>query len=472
MCALKNMLLLMLMIAMQVEVKGQKSKVPSNVINIFDDLPVDDAAARSVLLENDNAEKKIIDNIFIKAVISKQQCFEGEPLLLKYELYTCLQSTSELIKQPGLEGFTVHSMPVNNEVVRYKQVNGKQYRMYDLAQFQLFAYRTGQLNIEPPVVNNTVVYADGGGREKKYSGIVNGANIEVMAAGLPSITKSSAFVGGVGRFTISTYVQKEKFCAGENNVLFVEIEGVGNFENIHLPELFWPKGFEHFEVTSDEKVDYTVFPAAGKRVYAIPFVAKEAGNIHLPEISFMYFDISKNNYNEVKSLPLSLAITPTVNVEKHEDLPEKHWNVFNMLLYLFILLVGLGIGATVIIFKRSKRNIQTDLPREDESMLQRSEIEIASSDIIKAIEDAEQNHSGADCIEEVKNILLWYEKEVGDGNSLQHINPVVPATDSIHRLIEECDRLLYSPSVIDEVACRTFIKETTASINRMNMHSV
>src|SRR5215208_5806025 len=54
--------------------------------------------------------KKIRDNLFLKIMVDKHSCYIGEPLVATFKLYSRLQSTSEVIKNPGFYGFSVYDM--------------------------------------------------------------------------------------------------------------------------------------------------------------------------------------------------------------------------------------------------------------------------------------------------------------------------------------------------------------------------
>ncbi|MEP6747588.1 MAG: hypothetical protein ABJB86_07670, partial [Bacteroidota bacterium] len=133
----------------------------ADAVKIFEDLPLDVPGKTSVLKPHETAAEKIRGHIFIKTVLSKKSCFEGEPLKLTYELYSALQNKSEISKRPSFKGFTVRQIGFSNDEDNHQKVNGNDYRVFTVDKNMLIPYETGRLQLEPVEVHNTVYYEDG-----------------------------------------------------------------------------------------------------------------------------------------------------------------------------------------------------------------------------------------------------------------------------------------------------------------------
>src|ERR1700742_3117936 len=93
----------------------------------FDDLPIDDPSKRSVLAAGEDPAKKIRENMFIVANVSRPECYQGQQILLSYRLYTALQSTSTVTTKPILNGFTIKERRPDETPLPDKTVDGRRY---------------------------------------------------------------------------------------------------------------------------------------------------------------------------------------------------------------------------------------------------------------------------------------------------------------------------------------------------------
>lgn len=328
-----------------------KSRVPAGVDNIFDDLPVDDPAKNSVLRPGEDSIQKIKKNIFVTGVISKSHCFLGEPILLTYTLFSALQSTSTIERAPSFAGFSSDIMQTDNEQVKRKKQDGKNYRVFTIQQVQLVPLQEGVLTIDPISVYNEVSY-----KENKsavhYGGSTGGKAIMISVDPLPVEGRPAGFSGATGNFTMRVTADTVS-AAGENNSLHVEIAGSGNFTTVSAPEVTWPAGCEHFSVSSGLQINKNSFPSSGKKIFDIPFVPAKEGILVIPAMQFGFFDTQKKAYRFAYSNPVTIHVSPAL----HKPLPnaplvpvKKQFPFYYFLLPLLFLLALTG----MIFYKRKK----------------------------------------------------------------------------------------------------------------------
>lgn len=445
---------------------AQTDSLTHKATTIFDDLPVDDPAARSVLAVDELPQQKIEENIFVKTVVNKKQCYVGEPLLLVYELYTCLQSASTLVTKPVLPGFIAHPIQVNNEEIKYKQHNGKRYRLYRMLQYQVIPYQVGMLVIDAVSVKNVISYVDAGGNKKQYEGIVAGRETGIAVDVLPEANKPSSYSGAVGHFTVSSSLYASSSVAGEQNALSVVIEGVGNLSGVDLPDIIWPAEVEHFPAKEKTDIDYSSFPAAGKKIFEIPFVFKKTGSFTIPGIVFSFFDPSKKQYEITQCQPLSVLITPEAVINKEH--PHENKRLHPLLYFLFVL-IAFGIIILMIFLRKSKQLRTSQIVEQEDNASQ-------EINIVEALAFIEHSNPGKDGIAQVKQLLLNYHND-----KAATINAWKPAPEErdikstsavtdLKELIDECNRLLYAPAVADDMVYKKFIKDCSSWMSRMTMH--
>ncbi|GGB03703.1 BatD family protein [Puia dinghuensis] len=309
----------------------------------FDDLPVHDPSVVSVLDPNENAGKKIKDNIFILATINRSYCYPGEQLLLTYRLYTALQSTSTIAAKPSLVGFTAKESGQKEEPLPEKEISRKLYDGFTIWQVLVTPLQPGDDTIGPLLVNNDVKYLDATGRPGHYSGVVGSNKVIIHVRPLPPAGRPSDFTGAVGQWHIHTFLSTHWLAAGEIDTLLMEIEGSGSFGNLTLPPIRWPAGFRHFEPVERWQLRENTFPQSGKKIVAIPFTASHPGQYVFPTIAFTWFDPAAGKYDiaHTDSLPLQVIGSTAKTTAHHSSTPPTSWWPQAILIFLLAAILTL-----------------------------------------------------------------------------------------------------------------------------------
>jgi BatD DUF11 like domain len=284
------------------------------------------------LRPGENVQDKIRQNLFLKVMVDKRNCFVGEPVLATFKLYSRLESKSDIVKNPGFYGFTVHDMMnLADKQVATESVNGKLFDVHTIRKVQLYPLQAGMFTIDAMEVKNKVEFSRSVVNKKTEQEIVEGvfgnnepdeikANTEefesnmgtepvtITVKQLPEKIKPISFDGATGLFTISAVAVKNKLTRDEGNVLEVIISGKGNFIQLSAPVIQWPKGIEGFEPSVEDALDKSTTPLTGSRTYRYPFVSAIAGEYNIPGISFSFFNPDSGSYKTVTTNALQVKI--------------------------------------------------------------------------------------------------------------------------------------------------------------------
>jgi len=276
--------------------------------------------------------KKIRDNLFVKVSLDRRACFSGEPVVATFKLYSRLESKSEIIKNPGFYGFTVHDMiNLADKVMTTETVNGRLFDVHTIRQVQLYPLQAGSFVIDAMAINNKVEFSRSAVTKKTEQEIAEGITVEEIDSPAPgteifessvsteSVTitvkptpvknKPIEFNGATGRFTIEATIEKKELAKNEEGQLVVTIKGKGNFSQLTGPVIKWPSGVEGFEALVNEQFDKLTAPFKGQKTFSYPFVSSKPGDYSLPEINFSFFDPDSNKYKTVSANPGNVAIT-------------------------------------------------------------------------------------------------------------------------------------------------------------------
>ena len=420
-------------------------------VDIFSDLITDDPASNSILRENEIVAEKINKNIFIKGSFNKNRCYIGEPVLLTFQLFTALQSTSTVVKKPYVMGFLSTPMRLTNETPQFRKDGGKQYRVFTILQWQLIPVKEGFLKIDSIRVDNKVKYKDGAGETRYYTGTISSKEIQLQVDPLPIKSMPADFSGLVGKFNLSVFPRSNNIPAGSNNSLQIEISGSGNINDGKQPSILWPDGVDSFAAKETVEIIPDSFPVSGRKIFEIPFVANKEGKVIIPSIQLSYFDPASRQYKLISSKPIELNILAPDQKLPPRAAPETTIRSNNFLYaylgvaVLLLLLMGMWIAKT----RTKKRKMEVQLPViiPVDNIEQNSETDFgAELEKLNNIDDPKE------FIIAFKTLLMDYlQAKMGTSVSLEEelvrklrVKDVTLA-DEVQDLNNECNLLLYTP---------------------------
>jgi BatD DUF11 like domain len=302
-----------------------------------------------VLKKGEDPIAKIQKNLVVQAEVSKKSCYEGEPIVVTYKLYTRLKSVSRVTKRPSFNGFSVAEMTTPESMdFQPDELNGKEFYSTVLRKVQLFPLQSGEITLEPIEVlsqvrflkakepngnNNTVddIFRDffendmmtGESEEHKLTQQTKAITITVKP--LPENSRPANFNGAVGKFAVQAALLNGNITANETGTLKIIIEGKGNLSMINAPAVNWPQGIEAFEPTSRENLDNSTLPLSGTKVFEYPFTVSEKGNYAIPATVISYFNPETEKYETCEAATVNFAVN-TIAVKKKEaarDYPER-----------------------------------------------------------------------------------------------------------------------------------------------------
>ncbi|RYY61291.1 MAG: hypothetical protein EOO05_06950, partial [Chitinophagaceae bacterium] len=103
--------------------------------------------------------QKIRNNLFVKVEVNKRSCYVGQPVTAVFKLYSTLESRSDIVKNPGLYGFTVQDMiGLRENRVEIETINGKKFDVHTIRKVQMYPLRAGTYQVDPMEVRNRVEF--------------------------------------------------------------------------------------------------------------------------------------------------------------------------------------------------------------------------------------------------------------------------------------------------------------------------
>ena len=147
----------------------------------------------------------------------------------------------------------------------------------------------------------------GGGVEQVARSVVSNA-LSVHVMQLPPAPAD--FSGAVGTFRLNASIDPKQVPSGEAATLSISISGntrPGNIGDIALPQLTDCSVFAPEKHTT---VDTTANGISTQKTYKYLIVPRQEGTVHIPQISWSYFDPAVKTFKTLFSPKLDLAVTP------------------------------------------------------------------------------------------------------------------------------------------------------------------
>lgn len=284
------------------------------------------------LQPGEDAYRKIRENLFLKVQVDRRSCYVGEPVLATFKLYSRLQSRSDIIKNPGLYGFSVYDIVnLSDRQSSVENIGGKLFDVHTIRKVQLFPLQSGTLYIDEMEVRNRVEFSRSVINKKTEQEIVEGMmgfpEEELLSEGaeifesemhtepvmvtvkpLPPAGKPSNYRGAVGKFEVESALSEQSIRSNSEGVFIITIRGEGNFMQIDAPRPEWPAGMEVFEPKVSDVMDRSSYPLRGERSFSYPFVVSRKGEFKIPAVDFHYFNPDSGKYQTVTTSQADFAV--------------------------------------------------------------------------------------------------------------------------------------------------------------------
>lgn len=256
------------------------------------------------------------EDAFVRAVLSKQKVYQGEPIYAAYKIYH-RNNVGDIqeFKEPSFPGFYKEEIKQNKLDYEREKVNGRSFISTEIRKLVLIPQRAGtlkpgQVSITLPVKELTGrhdIFGRPLGRMVERELSDNFPAIEVLP--LPESGKPSSFSGAVGQFDFKVNLSTTELTTDESLSLKIELSGSGNIKLASLPDIEFPQAFETFDPEKEEKISVGAYGMRGSKSVEYLMVPRYSGTYKIGPIEFSYFDPSSRSYKTVKSEVFEVKVT-------------------------------------------------------------------------------------------------------------------------------------------------------------------
>ncbi len=272
-----------------------------------------------------DVQKQLKDNVFVRMTTDKNNVYIGEKITATIKLYFRLGiGNLAMPKAPTFDGFWSQEVQMpKDQKPRVETLNGQQYNVVDIQQYNLYPQKSGTLQISQAELNlivQAVVQRSGGRRSfwdnffgnqqvqnLNYKTSTNPVSINVKD--VPQAGKPSNYSGAVGKFTYEVKLSSKEGKTDNAITYTVKLSGTGNLKTIELPKPELPAEFEVFDPKEKEDIANTAGGMSGSKQYDYLIIPRQPGEYKIPGTGFSYFDPAAGKYFSLSSPELSLKVT-------------------------------------------------------------------------------------------------------------------------------------------------------------------
>lgn len=269
---------------------------------------------------NRDIEEQLADAVFVRALVSDRDVYQGEQFTVSYKLYERVQ-TFDLRPEgnPSYEGFWVENIDIRNPVPRMEVVNGKQYRTYVIKKDILFPQRPGELTVDPLELTCVVrvrsaskrrrsIFDSFFGQYENYKYSFASAPVRIDVKALPT-GRPADFSGVVGDLYLDVSLDTFTVETGEPLTLRVKLSGRGNIKKLQEPRLQFPPDFEVYDPNVTESISRNNGVLSGTRSYEYLIIPRNPGEYRIPAITYSFFNPQSGRYETQNSPEFNVKVT-------------------------------------------------------------------------------------------------------------------------------------------------------------------
>jgi hypothetical protein len=264
-------------------------------------------AGRATRPESKTATRDVV----LVSSADRESVYVGEQVTTSYVLYTESQLSCLTLKAaPGFPDFW--SVPVyeDRDLVWHQAKHcGQGCNAALLKRVALFPTRSGTLTVGPMTLGGAAIVSGG-----IFPGVfepftVSSDSSHVWVKPLPDVGRPVDFCGGVGDFTLTAMLSKDRSENGEPLALEVKVSGTGNIVVVGEPPVAAPVGMKLLAPETRQETRVADNRITGTRIFSYRVIPQVDGQHIIPGIHMSFFGPKQGSYYTLRTQPLSFVAT-------------------------------------------------------------------------------------------------------------------------------------------------------------------
>lgn len=333
--------------------------------------------------ETSGNENESAQNLYIKTIISNEEAYLGEKIVITYELYSRYSIENFGFRDPiTIDGVLTKEIPGNQPKAEYVYIDGNRYAKYQTRQLIIDPVKQGVYTI--PSFNIQVNVVTGGGNSFFRSSAPMYLQTEekvLTIKPLPTDGKPGDFSGVVGQLRLDGRYSRMEMKYGDSFALYTTASGNCNLDgmkNIIIGEM---PGISVYETQKNvtESVENNQYHV--EKAFEAILVPEKTGALEVSPISISYFDPVSGKYEKAEIPGITINVlgdmpqpsnfndsqtgtveTVTINQVNYSNIDDGYFTIklskewLNVVLICFITLIILAVALVKIVSNRSKQD--------------------------------------------------------------------------------------------------------------------
>lgn len=258
--------------------------------------------------ESENIDEGEVEDLFIKTIVSDDEIYSGQKVVLSYELYSRYNIEDYgFLDNVEIDGFIISEMPRDELKANYVYIGDKKYVKYEVKQMYLSPIKTGTYTI--PEYNFQVNISTGGFFSSSQPYYLRTESRELTVKSLPQTNKPVDFSGIVGNLEIESEYSRKELPYGDSLTLRVTASGNVDLSLLDKVVKDGIPGFSVFETEKDIEESVVDNKYLARKEYEIILVPEKSGDIEIDPIYISYFDTESESYKQAQIPGTTVTVT-------------------------------------------------------------------------------------------------------------------------------------------------------------------
>ncbi len=249
-----------------------------------------------------------VSDIFIKTIISDDEIYLGQKVVLTYELYSRYNIEDYGFRDNiEINGFLLKDLPQDDLKAEFVYLDGKKYVKYEVRQIYLSPIKAGTFSI--PEYNFQVNISTGGGffssSEAKY---LKTEAKQLTVKPLPA-NKPSDFSGIVGTLNLQSEYSRQEVPYGDSLTLKVTASGNCDLSALDKISKNSIPDFTVYETAKDIQESIVDNQYSAQKEFEIILVPEKNGEVKINPIYISYFDTKLGSYKKAEIPGATITVT-------------------------------------------------------------------------------------------------------------------------------------------------------------------
>lgn len=273
--------------------------------------------------------------LFIRAIPNKTTAVPGEQIVLTYKLYTLVNvSQYQIERSPVSKGFWLEELDAQQQPqMSHETYEGRQYNVATIRKVLVFPQQEGKLTIEPLAIEVTAYVQTRTNRGRQSTGDpffdsffndpffssmfsvqnqpiqkkLSSNSVTINVKSLPNAPQN--YIGAVGKFSLSSEIDRNECRANEAISLKYTLSGSGNITLIDKLPLKLPSDFEVYEPTITDNIQKNENGISGTRTFEYIIIPRQEGKFSLDSMHVSFYDTETKQYKTLSTPSYNLSIS-------------------------------------------------------------------------------------------------------------------------------------------------------------------